>query len=88
MDWYLEGQYAKVACMTTRYVSGTNLARLLGDAPVVASEGRAFPVPSADEAARLGYGQVEPVPMPQSLVARVPAGPALSRTAAGSAALG
>ena len=55
---------------------------------LVTDEGWAYPVPSADEAARLGYGAVESVPMPESLVARVPAGPALSRTAAGASALG
>ena len=55
---------------------------------LVTDEGWAYPVPSADAAARLGYGGVEPVAMPDQLVARVPAGPALSVTAAGSPALG
>jgi len=55
---------------------------------LVTDEGRAYPVPSEAEAARLGYGGVDPVPMPEALVARVPAGPALSVTAAGAAAAG
>ncbi|RBY86113.1 type VII secretion protein EccB [Blastococcus sp. TF02A-26] len=55
---------------------------------LVTDEGWAYPVPSEDAAARLGYGGVEPVAMPDQLVARVPTGPALTVTAAGAPALG
>src|SRR5690606_37042623 len=31
VDWWLQGQYAKVVRVSTRYVSGRHLARLVGD---------------------------------------------------------
>lgn len=52
---------------------------------LVTDEGRAYPVPSADEAAALGYSAADAVPMPEQLVARITPGPALSRSAATAA---
>jgi type VII secretion protein EccB len=44
---------------------------------LVTDEGVRYAVPSTDVLADLGYGGVDPVPMPSSLVARLPAGPEL-----------
>ncbi|MBB3677839.1 type VII secretion protein EccB [Modestobacter versicolor] len=48
-----------------------------GTLTLVTDEGIRYPLPSERVAAVLGYGGVEPVRLPASLVARVPAGPAL-----------
>jgi type VII secretion protein EccB len=44
---------------------------------LVTDEGRRYLVPSPEVQAVLGYGQVDPVVLPSSLVSRLPAGPAL-----------
>lgn len=48
-----------------------------GTLTLVTDEGVRYPLPSEQVAATLGYGGIEPVRLPSSLVARVPAGPAL-----------
>ena len=46
---------------------------------LVTDEGRRYLVPSAEVQAVLGYGEVDPVVLPSSLVARIPAGPQLDQ---------
>ncbi|MBX6752421.1 MAG: type VII secretion protein EccB [Micromonosporaceae bacterium] len=54
-----------------------------GSLAVVSDLGQRFAVPSADLLGVLGYGSVQPQRLPASLVALVPAGPALDPAAAG-----
>ncbi len=44
---------------------------------LVTDEGRAYPLPSAEAQGFLGYGSIEPVRLPSSLIARIPQGSAL-----------
>jgi hypothetical protein len=53
-----------------------------GTISIVTDMGRAYPLPDPELLAALGYGDVRPVPIPASLVARVPQGPGLNPKAA------
>lgn len=53
-----------------------------GQVFLVTDEGRRYAVPDADVLGALGFADVSPVVLPESLVARVPAGPALDPQAA------
>lgn len=53
-----------------------------GTISVVTDLGRAYPLSDLGLLATLGYGDVQPVPIPASLVARIPQGPGLNPKAA------
>jgi type VII secretion protein EccB len=53
-----------------------------GTVSVITDMGRAYPLPDPKLLDALGYGNVQPVPIPASLVARIPQGPGLDPAAA------
>ena len=63
--------------------SATAPGAAAGTLSLVTDEGVRYALPSREVAVALGYGAVQPVRLPASLVARVPAGPALDPAAAG-----
>ena len=62
--------------------SMTSPSATSGTLSLVTDSGRRYALPSREVVAQLGYGGLAPVPMPASLVARIPAGDALDREAA------
>jgi hypothetical protein len=49
---------------------------------LVTDLGVKYPLPSADSVSSLGYDGVTPIPIPPSMLALLPTGPSLDRTAA------
>src|SRR5581483_9768950 len=57
-------------------------SRIGTETVLISDQGTAYELAGSDTAAALGLGGVTPVPFPRTLLAALPQGPALSRTAA------
>jgi hypothetical protein len=61
--------------------SAALLAATSGGRYLITDQGVAYPVPDDESLRALGYGGMTPVPVDASLVAALPSGPSLSRSA-------